>query len=154
MKGGTRRGSKTKRKTPSKVGTSSTVPRSKRRRTQHHSTLRIPRSVDATDIFGQGWLRNPMCVGSFIATLGESVDESSWLNASTTSSQTPVPASATCQTNEQNGSGPLSQRATEAVVEDCQQPHPPGPVEKSAGDPGNDRQGTPANAGNGVEKKV
>jgi len=33
------------------------------------------RSVDATDLFGSNWLRDPNCVGSDVAALGEDVDE-------------------------------------------------------------------------------
>lgn len=47
----------------------STVQRSKRRDLdpQHH------RSVNGTDIFGSHWLRDPNCVGSDVAALGEDV---------------------------------------------------------------------------------
>ena len=45
----------------------SAVQRSKRRD--------LDRSVDGTDIFGTNWLRDPNCVGSDVAALGDDVDE-------------------------------------------------------------------------------
>ncbi|KUJ14044.1 uncharacterized protein LY89DRAFT_672304 [Mollisia scopiformis] len=54
---------------------SSTVRRSKRiRRKEHDQHLQHP-SVDATDLFGSNWLRDPNCVGSSVAVLAEDVDE-------------------------------------------------------------------------------
>ena len=62
------------------------------------------KSVDATDLFGSHWLRDPNCVGSDVAALGDDVDEESSRLSNWTSvhSENSLSASATDVSNEQN----------------------------------------------------
>jgi serine/threonine protein kinase len=112
-------------------GRGSTVQRSGRTRRkehdlnpQHHGKFEVP------DLFGSHWLRDPNCVGSDVAALGDDVDEegSRLSNWTSVHSENSVSASTSNVSNEQNSNqgSPLEGTEEPCMLEDCQPLYQPG----------------------------